>query len=97
MTPLALAGGPTYVEVGNTIYCPNYHDLEATKIAEGDKNIRSYKIGQVKAASGRTMAMPPGAAYPCLLDWGLIDLNSQTLQDMRFADPKLKSNYQLVR
>lgn len=83
--------------MGNTIYCPNSQDLEATKRAKRYNDILSVKIGQVKAASGRTLAMPPGAVYPCLLDWAIIDLNSQTLQKMRSDDRKLKSNYQLVR
>lgn len=83
--------------MGNTIYCPNYHDLEATKIAEGDKSIQSYKIGQVKAASGRTLAVPPGAAYPCILDWALIELSKETLRNMRTSNGKIKSNYQLAR
>ncbi|KAI0976419.1 hypothetical protein F4678DRAFT_456743 [Xylaria arbuscula] len=88
---------PTYIETGNTIYCPNYHDLEATKIQTGNSKISSYKVGKVKTASGRGLAMPVGAVHPCLVDWALIDLNTETLKNMTSANPKLKANAQLPR
>lgn len=53
-------------------------------------------MGKVKTASGRTLAMPAGAAHPCVLDWALIDLNTETLKSM-LGIPKLKANSQLPR
>ncbi|KAI0468838.1 hypothetical protein F4859DRAFT_489068 [Xylaria cf. heliscus] len=90
-------GDPTYIETHNTIYCPNYHDLEATKIELKDPKIQNYKIGQLWAASGRSLAKPEGAVYPCLVDWALLDLNSQTLKSMLSKNPKLMANSQLPR
>ncbi|KAI8634683.1 hypothetical protein F5Y19DRAFT_409597 [Xylariaceae sp. FL1651] len=88
---------PTHVETGNAVYCPNYHDLEATKIQLNNTKLENYKIAQLREASGRSLVMPAGASYPCLVDWALLDLNSQTLKNMLFEIPKLKANSQLPR
>ncbi|KAI1313764.1 hypothetical protein F5Y03DRAFT_405224 [Xylaria venustula] len=88
---------PAHIETGNTIYCPNYHDLEATKIKTENSKISSYKVGQVKTASGRGLAIPAGAVHPCIIDWALINLNTETLKNMKSANPKLKASFQLPR
>ncbi|KAI1176246.1 hypothetical protein F4777DRAFT_597854 [Nemania sp. FL0916] len=89
-------GSPTQVETGNNIYCPNYHDLEATKIQEKNTKLQNYKIGQLRAASGRTFYTLAGEK-PCILDWALIDLNTQTLKSLSEINTKLKPNSQLPR
>ncbi|TRX87710.1 hypothetical protein FHL15_011399 [Xylaria flabelliformis] len=88
---------PTHVETGNVIYCPNYHDLEATKIQLKNTKLKNYKIAQLRAASGRSLIMPARATYPCIVDWALLQLNSQTLNNMLDEIPKLKANFQLHR
>lgn len=85
------------MEKENTIYCPNYHDLEATKVQQGDQKIQSYKLGTVYQASGRTLTLLPGTADYCILDWALIALNSPTLEHMKEVDRKLKPNFQIPR
>ncbi|KAI1261704.1 hypothetical protein F5Y18DRAFT_440349 [Xylariaceae sp. FL1019] len=90
-------GDPTWIETGNAIYCPNYNDLVSTQQQQRNQKIQNYKIGQLRDASGRSLLMPGGAAYPCITDWALLDLNSQTLRNMISDNPKLKANSQLPR
>ncbi|KAH6646510.1 hypothetical protein BKA67DRAFT_541470 [Truncatella angustata] len=92
-----VAASPTHVEKDIAIYGPNYHDLEATKITHQDTKIQSYKLGQLKTTFGRTLDLPPGEANPCILDWALFDLNSDTLKTMKHEFLKLKPNFQLPR
>ncbi|KDN68167.1 hypothetical protein CSUB01_11641 [Colletotrichum sublineola] len=91
------AGDPTTIETGNTIYCPNYHDLEATKIHQHDPKLVNYKIGQLYAASGRTLPTPVVNALPCILDWALVDLNGPTRSQLFPNIAKLKYNFEPPR
>ncbi|KAK1955773.1 hypothetical protein LY78DRAFT_697546 [Colletotrichum sublineola] len=90
-------GDPTTIETGNTIYCPNYHDLEATKIHQHDPKLVNYKIGQLYAASGRTLSTPVVNALPCILDWALVDLNGPTRSQLFPNIAKLKYNFEPPR
>lgn len=93
----ATGSDPNYVETDNTIYCPNYNDLEATKFEAKNDKIQSHKLGQLGAASGRTLAFPQHAQHPCILDWALINLNNPTLRAMQERDSKLRPNFILDR
>lgn len=83
---------PNYINTRNEIYCPSYEDLRATV---QDPKVKSSSIGQLTAASGRILALPPHATEYCLLDWALIQLNSTDI--MKIDKKKLKPNFQLQR